>query len=214
MNSKGQLTENQLGSVSTDSPQATIDQGVRFPKSRYALFFLPLIFGAIADLVSKHYIFSRFYRFHFMEDNTPIWWIEGILGIQTSTNAGALFGIGQGFSWLFATLSVFVLLGILLWLFVFKGAVDRWLTFALGLIGGGIIGNFYDRVGWGYNPDHPAIIKNHVRDWIHFHLDGVPFFNPWPNFNIADALLVTGAIMLFLHAFLYSSANQSSSNQE
>jgi lipoprotein signal peptidase len=28
-------------------------------------------------------------------------------------------------------------------------------------------------------------------------------FNPWPNFNIADSLLVTGAIMLVVHAFVW-----------
>ena len=28
-------------------------------------------------------------------------------------------------------------------------------------------------------------------------------FNPWPNFNIADSLLVTGAIMLVVHALVW-----------
>jgi signal peptidase II len=41
-----------------------------------------------------------------------------------------------------------------------------------------------------------------VRDWILFRLEGVPFFDPWPNFNIADSALVIGAILLFLHAFI------------
>ena len=31
-------------------------------------------------------------------------------------------------------------------------------------------------------------------------LEGVPFFDPWPNFNIADCLLVVGAAMLFIHS--------------
>jgi len=105
---------------------------------------------------------------------------------------------------LFAGLSIAVLLAILAWLFVFRGILDRWLTLALGLISGGIIGNFVDRVGWGYDPAHPIDIKYHVRDWIHFHLEGVPWFNPWPNFNIADSLLVTGAVMLFLHALFFT----------
>lgn len=206
MNSKANEPNisNEQDEVSTESSPNTVISGVRLPVSRYALFFLLLMLGAGADLVTKHYVFQHYYQFEFGADNSPIWWINGILGIQTSTNAGALFGFGQGFSKLFATLSVLVLVGIITWLFVFKGAVDRWLTFAFGLISGGIIGNFYDRVGWGYNPAHPAYIKNHVRDWIHFNLDGIPIFNPWPNFNIADALLVTGAIMLFLHAFLFS----------
>ena len=43
-----------------------------------------------------------------------------------------------------------------------------------------------------------------MRDWILFRLEGVPWFDPWPNFNIADVLLVCGAIMLFLHALIYT----------
>ena len=70
------------------------------------------------------------------------------------------------------------------------------------MIAGGIIGNLYDRLGLGYLSTYPIEIKNHVRDWILFRIEGVRFFDPWPNFNIADSMLVCGAIMLFLHAFL------------
>lgn len=135
---------------------------------------------------------------------TPSWLIEGVLGIQTSTNAGALFGMGSGYSWLFASFSVVALIGILVWMFWFGGLRDRWLTFSLGMICGGILGNLYDRVGLGYLPSYPPEIRTNVRDWILFRLEGVPFFNPWPNFNIADVCLVCGAIMLFIHAFYYA----------
>ena len=43
------------------------------------------------------------------------------------------------------------------------------------------------------------LFRSAVRDWIHFRIEGVPFFDPWPNFNIADSLLVAGAISLFIH---------------
>ena len=44
-----------------------------------------------------------------------------------------------------------------------------------------------------------------VRDWILFVWPeiGWKMFNPWPNFNIADSLLVTGAIMLVVHAVVW-----------
>ena len=131
-------------------------------------------------------------------------WIDGILGIQCSTNPGALFGIGRGYSWLFAILSFVALGGVMVWLFVFKAAMDRWLTFALGIITGGILGNLYDRLGLGYLPEYPESIRTNVRDWIYFRLEGWPMLDPWPNFNIADSLLVTGAIMLFIHALLFA----------
>lgn len=105
---------------------------------------------------------------------------------------------GQGFG--LAGLSLIALVGIMVWLFWFKMAISRWLTVALGLIAGGIVGNLYDRMGFGYVMRYGEQHTYHVRDWIHVRLQGVPFCDPWPNFNIADSLLVTGAVMLFLFA--------------
>lgn len=171
--------------------------------SRFILFFLPLLAVAISDLVTKHQIFAKYYpRDLRAEGNEPSWWIDGILGIQTSTNPGALFGLGSGYSWVFATVSIVILCLIIFWLFAMNGMRDRWLTFAFGLICGGIIGNLWDRLGWGYVAGRPEEIRYNVRDWILFRLEGVPWFDPWPNFNIADSALVIGAILLFLHAFL------------
>ena len=187
-------------------------QGGRLPVSRYVLFFLPLVAGASADLISKSYVFEKFFDVGRANAQLPQfahWWYEGILGIQTSTNPGALFGIGKGLSSVFVVFSVIALIAILIWLFAAKAACDRWLTFSLGLISGGIIGNFYDRIGLGYLPTYPAEIKTNVRDWILFRLEGVPFFDPWPNFNIADSLLVTGAVMLFIHACFFAAPSES-----
>ncbi len=186
-------------------------QGERLSISRYALFFCPLLIGVTADLATKAYFFGRFFD-PLRADNqsieyaeqSKVWWIEGVFGIQTSTNPGALFGMGSGYSWLFASFSFAALIGITVWLFVYGAIRDRWLTFSLGLICGGILGNLYDRVGLGYLPSYPPAIKNSVRDWILFELDGVMFFDPWPNFNLADVCLVCGAVMLFIHAFCYA----------
>jgi signal peptidase II len=89
----------------------------------------------------------------------------------------------------------------MIWLFWYKQATDRWLTMSMGLISAGILGNLYDRLGFGYRIEYPLETKYNVRDFIHFRLDGVRFLDPWPNFNIADSMLVCGAIMLILHAF-------------
>lgn len=183
-------------------------RGGRLPWSRYALFLLPAIIGLAADLATKAYVFRHYFDPDRAAAKMPQfthWWIDGIFGIQTSTNPGALFGIGQGHSWFFAIFSLVALTAILVWLFVLKAAWDRWLTFALGLIAGGILGNFYDRIGWGYLPQYPESIKTDVRDWILFRWEGIRIFEPWPNFNIADSLLVAGAIMLFFHAFFLAS---------
>ena len=208
---------------STDSEVRSLanNQGVRFPANRYALFFLPCLIGVGVDLATKAYMFAHYFEPEKADSNSPSharqvchWWIEGIFGIETSTNPGALFGMGSGYSWLFAIFSVVALVGIFIWLFVFRAAFDRWLTFALGMISGGILGNLYDRVGLGQLPGYPDEIDNNVRDWILFRLEGVPFFDPWPNFNIADVLLVAGAIMLFIHAFLYQEPDKADDSKE
>lgn len=173
------------------------------PGSRYVLFFVLLVTGLAADLLTKAFIFEpHLHSEELLESDVSHWWIDGVFGIQTSFNGGALFGMFQGGSFWLACLSFVALCGILVWLFVFKMAHSKFLTTALGMISGGILGNLYDRMGLGYDESHGVERMCHVRDWIHFRLQGVPFFDPWPNFNIADCLLVCGAIMLFFFALL------------
>lgn len=175
-------------------------QGSAFFLKRMALFFCIAIVGLVTDLVTKSVMFEQYFD---PADPRPEvhWLVDGIFGIQTTTNPGALFGIGSGYSWLFALLSLVAVGAILVWLFLLQGCRDRWLTATLGLISGGILGNLYDRVGWGAKPDYPESIATNVRDWIYFRLEGVPWFDPWPNFNVADCCLVCGAALLFFHAF-------------
>ena len=69
------------------------------------------------------------------------------------------------------------------------------------MVTGGILGNLYDRLGlWSTAADR----VHAVRDWILISYGGydLPVLgHSWPNFNIADSLLVCGAGMLFWHAF-------------
>ncbi|MEQ1903824.1 MAG: signal peptidase II [Pirellulaceae bacterium] len=165
------------------------------------LFVVILALGLWADLGTKSYIFANYYSPN-TDYQSAHWWVDGIFGIQTSTNPGALFGIGAGYHLLFAAIS-FVFLGfILTWLLGFGGLRDRWLSICFGMISAGILGNLYDRLGYGHGFGLPEACRNHVRDWILFRLEGVPGFDPWPNFNIADSLLVVGAILLFIHGLL------------
>lgn len=165
------------------------------PGNRYALFFFLAIFGAGIDLWTKHVLF----QWLGMPGEAPERWIvEGFFGFQTMLNTGALFGIGQGMVWLFATLSVVAGLGVLYWLFVARAANDLWLTVTLGLISAGIMGNLYDRLGLWSVPGSQGEPIYAVRDWILFRFGTYS----WPNFNLADCYLVCGAALLFLHALL------------
>ena len=180
------------------NPTAAIDAAKVNWTTRFAVFALLGLVGFAADILTKGFIFSA----HFRPGQPPqrTWMIPEVLGIETTTNPGALFGMLPGFHFVFAALSIVVLLAILVWLFGIGAARDRFLNVCLGLITGGILGNLYDRLGFGFRSGYPESIKHHVRDWILFRWEGVRFLDPWPNFNIADSLLVCGAILLVIHS--------------
>jgi signal peptidase II len=131
-----------------------------------------------------------------MPGGRTFWLWEGVAGFQTSLNEGALFGMGQGWTFFFAGLSVVAGLAILAWLFVAGAASDLWLTMALAAIMSGVLGNLYDRLGlpgltWHFG-DRAGEPVYAVRDFI------LVMFGdwPWPTFNIADSMLVCGAGLL------------------
>lgn len=170
------------------------------PRSRYLLFGCLAVFGATVDLWSKAVIFD----WRGLPGQSDIYWvIEGYFGIETAVNIGAVFGLGAGKGGWFAAISVVALIAILAWLFWFRAASSAWLTFALGCITGGIIGNLYDRLGMWWQPGYPDLWRSGVRDWILWQASDEW---KWPNFNIADSLLVTGAIMLVVQSIFFPPA--------
>lgn len=177
------------------TPEAPV---VPLPANRIFIFLTLAVVGGGLDLWTK----SAVFEWRGLPTQSDVWWlIEGYLGIETAVNIGAVFGVGAGKGTLFAGLSVVAAIGIAIWLFWFRAAESLWLTCALGLISGGIIGNLYDRLGMWWQEGYPPEWQSGVRDWILFRIEGVPMFDPWPNFNIADSLLVVGACMLLYQSF-------------
>lgn len=172
----------------------------RVPLSRILVFLALAVLGAVADLATKQAIFA--WR-GLPGERDPWWLIEGYVGVETAVNPGAVFGVGAGQGLFFALFSVVAAIGILVWLFHFRAAEDWWLTVALGCVTGGILGNLYDRLGFWWQPDYPEIWKSGVRDWILWQASSRW---KWPNFNLADSLLVCGAGMLMWHSFRQPSA--------
>jgi signal peptidase II len=167
----------------------------RVPTSRYVMFALLAGVGFAADIGTKAWVFSV----PGLRAGEIYWLWTDHVGIQLSRNLGALFGIGQGKVWLFAGLSSVALVAIPTWLFWFRAAKDAWLTFALGCVMAGVLGNLFDRLGlsgedWGGS-------VHGVRDWILWQVNNLW---RWPNFNIADSLLVVGASLMVLHSLRHS----------
>jgi signal peptidase II len=144
-------------------------------------------------------------------DGTSVAYLDGWLSFRlfTSFNRGALWGVGQGYTWLFAALSTAAVIGIPTWLFGFRAARSWWLTLALALILGGTLGNLYDRIGLPECIDENGQTVMAVRDFLLFTFGTFH----WPVFNFADVSLVTGAGMLVIHS-LHPAAAQSAAAAE
>lgn len=165
------------------------------PASRYWVYGLITAVGAGADLWTKQAIFS----WRGLPGEQGVWWLwEGVLGIETAVNIGAVFGMGAGKGSLFAVLSIIAGVGVLGWLFWFGAARSWWLCVTLSLISGGIIGNLYDRLGFWWQEGMPEAWQSGVRDWILMQAGDA---YKWPNYNIADSCLVIGAAMLVWRSF-------------
>ena len=78
------------------------------------------------------------------------------------------------------------------WIFRLSAAQKR-LALALALILGGGLGNLIDRVLLGYVID---FISWHYEQWY------------WPAFNVADAAITAGALLLLLDSVLGSQSAQ------
>lgn len=142
------------------------------------------IFIFILDQGSKDFIIHHFY----VGQTFPL---LPFLNIHVAENAGAAFDfLAQSGSWkhsFFIVLTSVVCVILLIWLARSKGQPFQ--AFALSLILGGAIGNFWDRVHLGY-----------VNDFIDFHLHTWHF----ATFNIADSAISIGVFILIMQ-FLFSS---------
>ncbi|MBM3239177.1 signal peptidase II [Candidatus Poribacteria bacterium] len=112
----------------------------------------------------------------------PVSVIEGILDIVHYRNDGAAFGILKGMNSVFIVVIIIAIGFILLYYRSFR--YNLWMKISLGFLLGGALGNLIDRMRVGY-----------VIDFIRL---GVNSYW-WPAFNLADASVCVGAVMLLAH---------------
>jgi signal peptidase II len=108
--------------------------------------------------------------------------IDRYFVLRYSENTGVAFGMLQTLPGGRVILAVIAAAALTLVLYYLKRTDSSQvrLQLALGLVGGGAIGNLTDRIAHGG-----------VTDFLVFNLGFWPL-NPWPAFNIADAALVVG----------------------
>ncbi len=169
------------------------------PTARYALFAFLASSGLIWDLWSKWSVFDRLKcPGQFRVWKGSLFGIAIDFDLATTFNHGALWGWGQGQTWLFASLSVLAIGVIAYFLWTGQAVESWWLTIASGLLLAGTIGNLYDRLGLhGWKDAQGPVYA--VRDFLDFVFFDGGFH--WATFNFADSYLVTGAIMLIFQSF-------------
>lgn len=104
-------------------------------------------------------------------------------------NYGAAFSFlsdaGGWQRWFFTIIAAVISIVLVVWITRLKSH-EKLLGFALALVLGGAVGNLIDRVAYGY-----------VVDFIQWYYDR--FY--WPAFNIADAAISVGAVLLLISSF-------------
>lgn len=113
-------------------------------------------------------------------ESIPI--IENVFYITSHRNLGAAFGILQGQLWFFVIVTIVVIVFIVYYMHK-HAKTSTFLGIILGLLLGGAIGNFIDRI---------------FRDGVVDFLDVYIFTYNYPIFNIADSALVIGVILLMI----------------
>lgn len=139
----------------------------------------------------------------FVADQASKWVVTYPLGLQRQ---GVLYilpffdlrwvenrGVSMGFltastdaaRWLLVAMTAAIAIGVFIWMWREKA---KWDTVALALVLGGALGNIVDRTRYGFVVDFADL---HFGTW-----------RPFLIFNVADAAITIGVLLLILRAFL------------
>ena len=110
--------------------------------------------------------------------------LGSLLRLTNISNSGAVFGVMKGAGSYFTLFSVVAGLALVVAIF-FARKSTRLVKISLGLVLGGAMGNLVDRLRFGA-----------VVDFIDVGIRGAR----WPCFNIADAAITVGVILLIYNA--------------
>lgn len=140
------------------------------------VYYLISIFIILMDQITKWLIVKN------MDPGDSFKVIDNLFYITSHRNKGAAWGILEGQMWLFYIITVLVAAAIIY--YMEKHAKGKPLfQISLAIILGGAIGNFIDR-----------LFRKEVVDF----LDTYIFTYDFPIFNIADAALTIGVILMFI----------------
>ena len=142
------------------------------------IYILAVVLCVAADQTLKHWTVANLALY----ESAPL--IPGIVELRYIQNTGGGFSILTGHTWFLAAMTAVLMLGIAL-LLVKKVFTHPLAVWSLVIILGGGIGNLIDRVRLGFVVD----------------MFNLQFMN-YPVFNVADILVVCGAIAFGVYYML------------
>lgn len=159
---------------STDKKPSLAQSGLRW-------LWLAFIF-LVLDQVTKLYVAANFSLYESIN-------VMPMFNLTYVHNEGAAFSFlseaGGWQRWFFTIIAVSISGVLLYWLRALH-ASEKLMSIAYSLVLSGAIGNLIDRVSYGY-----------VIDFLDFYYESYR----WPAFNIADAAICIGAVLIIYDAF-------------
>jgi len=160
----------------------------------------------IADQISKFYVKGisiPFLNLNFsgMSLGESISVIGDFFRITFTENPGMAFGFdpGSDFKLFISIFSLVASVGLLVYLFTVRNK-SLSLKIAIALILGGAVGNVIDRMFYGLIYDYAPMFYGKVVDFFDFDFFNFSIFgrsyDRWPIFNIADAAVSVGVLIL------------------
>ena len=136
-----------------------------------------------------------------LDELTSEHFVTAFFNLRFVANRGVSLGLltaGSDTSrWLLVLMTGVIAAGVLFWMLREKNRVDQ---AALGLVLGGAMGNILDRIRLGYVVDFADL---HFGTW-----------QPFLVFNIADAAITIGVLILFARALLVRDSSKSDSGHD
>jgi signal peptidase II len=149
---------------------------------KYMILIVVSLFLVALDQMIKIYVHSHF------DLGESVRVIDGYFSLTYVRNMGAAFGIfrdsHETFRHIFFLSIPPIAVGIIVYFIYGLPEDDLLQIFALSSIAGGALGNYIDRIRFGY-----------VIDFLDFHWRDI---YSWPAFNVADSAIVTGVALLTL----------------
>ncbi len=143
------------------------------------MIIIVVIISLLLDIGSKFLVSKIF----ILNESKTI--IDNFLNITYVRNTGAAWSILDDNTWIVTVISLLIIIGIIY--YVYRNRVSKKiLKIGYGLILGGAIGNFIDRIVYGY-----------VIDFIDIDIFGWNY----PIFNLADMFIVVGVILVMIDAW-------------